>query len=115
MAPKHQRGVRSGSRASNQFDTSRFVSEAVSDHYYNILAAKTLIPERELRPDETYVDSHEISTMIAQRGWKEFTVQPQPVTILIVKEIYANAKETEGRVVQVRGRPVVYDARSINA
>lgn len=110
MAPKRQRGVGSRSRASNQFDTSQFIGKVVSDHYHNILAAKTLILERGLRLDETLMDSHEISTMIAQRGSKEFTAQPQPTAISIVKEFYVNAKETEGRVVQVRVRPVLYDA-----
>lgn len=45
----------------------------------------------------------------------EFTDQPKPVVVLIVKEFYANAKETEGRAVQVRGKAVSYDKANINA
>lgn len=45
----------------------------------------------------------------------KFTEQPEPAVISIVKEFYINAKETQWRVVLVRGKPVSYDAESINA
>lgn len=48
-------------------------------------------------------------------GWGRFTNKPKLALVSIVQEFYANAKETEGHVVQVRGRAVSYDKAIINA
>lgn len=77
------------------------MSEAASDHYRNILVGKTPIPERGLCPNES---SSNMAAMTESRGWGRFTEQPKPTMVSIVQEFYANAKETKGRVVQVRGK-----------
>lgn len=52
--------------------------------------------------------------MIASRGWKKLTDQPKPGVVSIVKELYANVKQTEGRIVRIRGKSVSYDKSTIN-
>lgn len=112
MAPKRQRTYGSSSRALDAFDTTRFISEAASNHYHYFLAGKTLIPERGLCPHQTQTN---LATMIEGWSWGKFIEQPKPAVVSIVKEFYANAKQTEGRVVQVRGKVVSYDETNINA
>lgn len=45
----------------------------------------------------------------------KFTEQPSPTVISIIKEFYANAKETQWHVVLVRRKPLDYDVESIDA
>lgn len=70
------------------------------------------MPERGLRPHETATN---LAAMIESQCWGKFTDQPKPTVFSIVKEFYVNAKEIEGRVVQVKGKMVSYDKSSFNA
>lgn len=53
--------------------------------------------------------------MIIERGWLDFTKQPEAAVISIVKEFYANAKDAQDYVVQVRDKAVSYNKQNINA
>lgn len=85
----------------------------VADYFHNILTGKTFVLEQGLRPDETR--DGEMSVMIMERNWYDFTEQPGSGVIYVVKEFYANAREAERCVVQVQGQPVSYTRKTINA
>lgn len=97
MAPKRQRGDGSGSRAPRQFDTTNFVSAAISERFHSLLVNKTLVLERGIMPQE-YSDRGIIAT-IEERGWETLTAQPEATAVAIVKEFYANATEARNNVV----------------
>lgn len=61
MASKRQRG--NNSRSSQAHDHSRFVSAEASERFHNILAGKTFVLEKGLRPDET--QDGEMGIMVA--------------------------------------------------
>lgn len=113
MASKRQRGEMSRSQASEPYDRRPFVSEATSERYHSLSMGKSLIPERGIMPHET--QDFGVAVMIAERGWENFTVQPEPAVVAIVKEFYANAKEARNNVVQIRGKSGAFDRASINA
>lgn len=51
MSSKRQRGE--SSKPSKAYDKKRFVSEAASERYHNVLASKALISKRGLKPHDT--------------------------------------------------------------
>lgn len=112
MAPKRQRGHGSSSKAATPYDTTQFISEATSDRYHNILVGKTPILEIGLRPQE---NQNDLAAMIESRGWVKFTDQLKLAVVSSIQEFYTNAKETEGYVVQVHGKIILYDKARINA
>lgn len=65
------------------------MSGEVSEYFHNVLTGKSFVLERGLRPDENR--DGEISVMIIERNWFDFTEQPTPAVISVVKEFYANA------------------------
>lgn len=110
-ASKRQRSE--GSRPSQAFDRTKFVSAEVQDYFHNVLTGKSFVLERGLRPDEN--EDGEMRVMIMERNWFDMTEHLGPAVISIVKEFYANAREVEDYVVQVRGRPVSYTRTTINS
>lgn len=48
-----------------------------------MLVHKTLVPERGLKPHEAL--SGKMAAMIIERGWQEFTQQPEAAVISIVR------------------------------
>lgn len=110
MSSKHQRD--DSSKPSTPYDRKKFISEATSDPFHTVLPGKVLIPERSLRPHETQDGS--MAAMILERGWLDFIAQPEATIVSVVKEFYANAKETQNHVVLVRGKAVSSDKASIN-
>lgn len=64
MASKHQRG--DSFRSSRAYDHNRFTSVEASKHFYNVLAGKSFVLERGLRPDET--QDGDIGMMVVERN-----------------------------------------------
>lgn len=111
MASMRQR--REGSRPSQAFDRTKFVSAEVQDYFRNVLTGKSFVLEMGLRPDKN--EDGEMSVMIIKRNWFDLTEHIGPTVISAVKEFYANSREVEDCVVQVRGRPVSYTRTTINS
>lgn len=78
-----------------------------------MLANKSLVPERGLKPVAR--KDGEMAEMIAERKWDNFTRQPDPAAISIVKEFYANVASSDSFVVQVRGKAVAFSRNAINS
>lgn len=74
---------RFNSKSFKPYDKKRFVSEATSERFHKVLAGKILIPEQGLRPHETQDGS--VAAMILERGWMDFTAQPEAAVVSIVK------------------------------
>lgn len=111
MAPKRQRA--STLQSAPQFDDTRFVSVARELRYHRVIANKNLVSKRGLRPDLR--QDGEMATMITERRWSHLTRQLDPTVISLVREFYANAVSIEADyVVQVRGKAVAYDRKTIN-
>lgn len=95
-----------------QFKILKFVSEEAETRFKTILEKKTLVLEWGLRPNANL--DEDIALMIVERNWFQLVEQPQPFVISIIKEFYANAFEREGNVVTFWGKPMEFDANTIN-
>lgn len=115
MAPKRQWAESSQARAQEQasqaraqeqappvFDNTRFVNADTEAYFYNVLVGKTFILEWGLWPDDRY--DGEMSAMIVERNWIQFTEPPPSASISIVKEFYANVREVRDGIATMRGR-----------
>lgn len=111
MASKCQRGE--SSRAAHIYDHDIFTSIEAANFYHNALVGKSFILESGLCSDET--QDGEMTVMIVERNWFDVTAQPGMAVINVVKEFYANERDSDNKVVQVRGRSISFSRNAINA
>ncbi|KOM45321.1 hypothetical protein LR48_Vigan06g062700 [Vigna angularis] len=100
------------------YDQDRFISEAHSDRFHQVIMGRALLPERrvEVKPGEY----DHIQEEREKRRWNFVLASlPDEIDEVLVKAFYANAWEPDhsqprSRVSKVRGKLVRYDRRSMN-
>lgn len=113
MAPKRTRIVGSSSAQPNideALDESRFVS-LIAHNEYNRLRTRAVAKERGFKPSAT---DGELLGMINVRGWSVLCDTPLEVPLGVVREFYANAKESANGYSWVRGVTVDYRRATIS-
>lgn len=104
MGPKraHSRTPESSSNSSqsgDNVDFSKFVSlDAQIEHY--CIVAKLFVRDRGLKPD---AQDGQLVQMIKERCWHGVCSTPMAAPMAIVREFYANAKETMNGFSFIRG------------
>lgn len=107
MAPNWSRQNSSGS-----FDHTRFLSaDAVAGHASSFVN-KIAIPEQGL--DQGLTTHFDVQPMIDGCHWQKFCALPATVSILSVREFYANSVEATNDFVFVRGKLVPFLSHAIN-
>lgn len=95
------------------YDTTRFVFFKASQRVQNDISKRILIAERGFDVDVTYKAPSSIRD-IERKRWKKLRNQPQPASIEIVCEFYANATEHENYKTKMQGKTMTFDSNSIN-
>lgn len=109
MAPKRQRGV---SAASSSYDRIKFISSEAATYYNDTVVLKSIDPESGLKPDAFH--ERQMLDKIEKRKWQTFTAHPQKASVPLVREFYANAKDSAEHTTVVRGKPISFDRSTIN-
>lgn len=71
-------------------DLTKFISLATQIEYYRIVA-KTFVKERGLKPGK---EDDQMLEMIRERCWLGVVASHVPAQMAIIREFYANSKET---------------------
>lgn len=94
----------------NVLDTTRFVNLSAQHYYMDVLVGKSFVPERGFRPGE----DGKLKNQIRGHTWLSVVAKPVAAPMAIVREFYANARETQNGISFVRGQQVRYTKEAIN-
>lgn len=117
MGPKRARLVSSSSSSSSSsqgedvVDHTKFVNLDAQMEYYRIMA-KTFVKERGFKPEQ---QDGQLCNMIHEREWLGLTATPMPASMGIVREFYANTKETMSGLSVIHGVQVDFRPPTIRA
>ncbi|XP_014506339.1 uncharacterized protein LOC106766095 [Vigna radiata var. radiata] len=105
-----------GKKKKSSIYSHHFLSKKNEDHF-QVIQNRRLLMERQV--EKLYLDAPDFGDELERRNWACILTYPEPASIAIVKEFYANARhfsdEEEPFLIYVRGRRVPFDALTINS
>lgn len=98
--------------SSSLFDAKRFVYAEAEARFHDSVKRREGLKERGFELDSPHF--HIFGAVIKKQCWQEFCKPPKVATMTIIREFYANVKESMSSVVMVREKQIRFDVIVIN-